>query len=383
LQGEGFFAGEDLINKQAERARKYRGTVNGSAWTVGRGAANLVFKPKSLPYNIMSGVLDALVMIKTDPTGLVTKGAKLATKGGVVLGGIDEATGVAKIIGRADKTIEGTKIIGSSLVPRLSAAQTAALRQELADGVGLTKGLAEYGLDGTKYANFSQNNRRFVTLVDRIVKEKSAARISEDIFDHKLPNEIVSALADANDPDVVRAILATGWDIGGQSLPQDIRNLQKTLLGTRTIMGTAIGDIMHERMPMVEGLLKSRYFTKMAKGAIVTSGTSDDNRNAVRTVISYLRTAGVDAEEVDSVANMVIRGFQPAATDVARKLSLDEFESPMRSVMKRDGVTQEVIDELFNRARGGVEKVRKYLADRDGLPTDNGYSAHLLNKNQN
>ena len=383
LQGEGFFAGEDLMNKQAERARKYRGTVNGSAWTVGRGAANLVFKPKSLPYNIMSGVLDALVMIKTDPTGLVTKGAKLATKGGVVLGGIDEATGVAKIIGRADKTIEGTKIIGSSLVPRLSAAQTAALRQELADGVGLTKGLAEYGLDGTKYANFSQNNRRFVTLVDRIVKEKSAARISEDIFDHKLPNEIVSALADANDPDVVRAILATGWDIGGQALPQDIRNLQKTLLGTRTIMGTAIGDIMHERMPMVEGLLKSRYFTKMAKGAIVTSGTSDDNRNAVRTVISYLRTAGVDAEEVDSVANMVIRGFQPAASDVARKQSLDVFEATMRSVMKRDGVTQEVIDELFNRARGGVEKVRKYLADRDGLPTDNGYSAHLLNKNQN
>lgn len=383
LQGEGFFAGEDLMNKQAERARKYRGTVNGSAWTVGRGAANLVFKPKSLPYNIMSGVLDALVMIKTDPTGLVTKGAKLATKGGVVLGGINEATGVAKIIGRADKTIEGTKILGSSLVPRLSAAQTSALRQELADGVGLTKGLAEYGLDGTKYANFSQNNRRFVTLVDRIVKEKSAARISEDIFDHKLPNEIVSALADANDPDVVRAILATGWDIGGQALPQDIRNLQKTLLGTRTIMGTAIGDIMHERMPMVEGLLKSRYFTKMAKGAIVTSGTSDDNRNAVRTVISYLRTAGVDAEEVDSVANMVIRGFQPAASDVARKQSLDVFEATMRSVMKRDGVTQEVIDELFDRARGGVEKVRKYLADRDGLPTDNGYSAHLLNKNQN
>jgi hypothetical protein len=136
-------------------------------------------------------------------------------------------------------------------------------------------------------------------------------------------------------------------------------------------------------MPLIEGLRKSRYFTKMAKGSIVTSGTSDDNRNAVRSVISYLRTAGVDAEEVDSVANMVIRGFQPGSSDVARKQSLDVFEATMRSVMKRDGITDEVIDELFGRARGGVERVRKYLADRDGLPTDNGYSAHILNKNQN
>jgi hypothetical protein len=363
LQGQGFFAGQDLMSKQAERARKYRGTIEGSAWTPGRGSANMVFKPKSLPYNIMSGVIDALVMIKTDPTNVFTKGAKA--------------------IGRADTTVGGAKLLESSLVPRLSAAQTAALRQEITDGIGLTKGLAEYGLDGTKYAAFSKNNRRFNTLVDRIVKEKSAARIAEDIFDHKLPNEIVSALADAKDPDVVRAILATGWDIGGQALTQDIRNLQGVFLGSRTIFGTAIGDIMHERMPLVDGLRKSRYFTKMAKGSIVTSGTSIDNRNAVRTVISYMRTAGVDAEDIDSVANTVIRGFQPGSSDVARKQSLDMFEATMRSVMKRDGVTDEVIDELFGRARGGVERVRKYLADRDGLPTDNGYSKHLLNKDQN
>jgi hypothetical protein len=93
------------MSKQRERARKYRGTIEGSAWTPGRGSANMVFKPKSLPYNIMSGVIDALIMIKTDPTNVFTKGVKLATKGGVVLGGIDEATGAAKAIGRADTTV--------------------------------------------------------------------------------------------------------------------------------------------------------------------------------------------------------------------------------------------------------------------------------------
>jgi hypothetical protein len=261
LQGEGFFAGDKLMEKQAERARRYRGTVNGSAWTVGRGAANLVFKPKSLPYNIMSGVLDAAVMIRFDPVLPATKAAKILTA-------------------------------GPNKVPRLSVAALKALREELATGVGLTKGLAEYGLDGTSYDTFSRTNRRFVTLIDRLVGEKSASRIAEDIFDHKLPNEVVNALAGAKDPEVVRAILATGWGISDQALPQDIRNIQKTLFGSRTIMGTAIGDIVHERMPLVDGIRKSRYFTTMAKGTIIVAGDTNDNRKAVKTIISYLRTAG-------------------------------------------------------------------------------------------
>jgi hypothetical protein len=351
LQGEGFFAGDKLMEKQAERARRYRGTIDGSAWTVGRGAANLVFKPKSLPFNIMSGVLDAATMIRFDPVTPITKGAKILTA-------------------------------GKSNVPRLSAAALKVLREELASGVGLTKGLADYGLDGTSYDTFSRTNRRFVTLIDRLTGEKSASRIAEDIFDHKLPNEVVAALADANDPEVVRAILATGWGISDQALPQDIRNIQKTLLGSRTVMGTAIGDIVHERMPLVEGIRKSRYFTTMAKGSIVVAGDTNDNRRAVKTIISYLRTAGVDADIVDDIADKAIRSFVPSNSDAARKSTVEVFEATLKSVMKQDGIKDEVIDELFTRARGGVEKARIYLQDRDGSPTDNGYLAYLMNQNR-
>jgi hypothetical protein len=351
LQGEGFFAGDKLMEKQAERARRYRGTVNGSAWTVGRGAANLVFKPKSLWYNVMSGVLDAATMIRFDPVTPVTKGAKILTA-------------------------------GKSNVPRLSTAALKVLREELASGVGLTKGLAEYGLDGTAYDTFSRTNRRFVTLIDRLTGEKSASRIAEDIFDHKLPNEVVAALADANDPEVVRAILATGWGISDQALPQDIRNIQKTLLGKQTIMGTAIGDIIHERMPLVEGIRKSRYFTTMAKGSIVVAGDTNDNRRAVKTIISYLRTAGVDADIVDDIADKAIRSFVPSNSDAARKSTVEVFEATLKSVMKQDGIKDEVINELFTRARGGVENARMYLQNRAGSPTDNGYLAYLMNQNR-
>jgi hypothetical protein len=351
LQGEGFFPGDKLMEKQAERARRYRGTVNGSAWTVGRGAANLVFKPKSLPYNIMSGVLDAAVMIRFDPVLPATKAAKILTA-------------------------------GPNKVPRLSVAALKALREELATGVGLTKGLAEYGLDGTSYDTFSRTNRRFVTLIDRLVGEKSASRIAEDIFDHKLPNEVVNALAGAKDPEVVRAILATGWGISDQALPQDIRNIQKTLFGSRTIMGTAIGDIVHERMPLVDGIRKSRYFTTMAKGTIIVAGDTNDNRKAVKTIISYLRTAGVDADTVDEIASMAVKNFVPSGSDAVRKATMEVFEGTLKSVMKQDGIKDEVINELFTRARSGVEKARIYLQDRAGNATDNGYHTWLMNQDR-
>jgi hypothetical protein len=87
------------------------------------------------------------------------KASNLATAGGLVLGGIDEATGAAKAIGRADTTVGGAKLLESSLVPRLSVAalNRSITRRTCFDGVGLTKGLPEYGLDGTSYDTFSRN----------------------------------------------------------------------------------------------------------------------------------------------------------------------------------------------------------------------------------
>ena len=45
--GEGFFLSEQAMEKQAERARRVRGEINGHAWTVGRGAAEIACTPGS------------------------------------------------------------------------------------------------------------------------------------------------------------------------------------------------------------------------------------------------------------------------------------------------------------------------------------------------
>jgi hypothetical protein len=78
--GEGWFFGGKAAEKQAERARRVRGTINGSAFTIGRGAANVVFTPGSKAYNIASGLLDAVVTLGTDVT-LVGGKAFAASKG--------------------------------------------------------------------------------------------------------------------------------------------------------------------------------------------------------------------------------------------------------------------------------------------------------------
>lgn len=345
LQGEGFFADEKLMEKQAERARRYRGTVNGSAWTVGRGAANVVFKANSKPYNIMSGILDAVAMVKFDPTGPVTKGLKYVTK-------------------------------GKNTVPLFADEATRALREALESQAGVTRGLAEATLDGTKFDAFTRTNGRMVRLVDRLTEIKNPVRIAE-IFDYNLPNEMITALADANDPDVVRAVLGAGWTVrGGTALPQDIRLIQ----GNRVVSG--VGDFIVERAPFIDGIRKSRFFTSMGDAKIVTHGTQEDNRNAVKSIVSYLRTAGVDNDTVDSVANLAFRSFTPGASDVARKQTMDAFYQTLKSVMRVDGIPEQSIDELFNVGRRRMDQMRRYLQDRLGMPFDNGYKSYLMNKDR-
>jgi hypothetical protein len=65
LMGEGWFPNARIYELQAEEARKLRGTIDGKALTAGRGLAAIVAQPGSREYNILSGLVDAAVAIKT------------------------------------------------------------------------------------------------------------------------------------------------------------------------------------------------------------------------------------------------------------------------------------------------------------------------------
>ena len=92
--GDGFFISEEMRQKQAEEARAWRGTINGSAFTLGRGAAALIFSPDSQAYANVSGVIDVVWNLKLpDPTKLFSKGAEAFRL----------AKGVAPLISAADR----------------------------------------------------------------------------------------------------------------------------------------------------------------------------------------------------------------------------------------------------------------------------------------
>ena len=68
--GSGFFMGGEAAELQAERARKYRGTIDEErkrAFTVGRASAKLIFDEDSTAYSILSGLIDASINIFCRP----------------------------------------------------------------------------------------------------------------------------------------------------------------------------------------------------------------------------------------------------------------------------------------------------------------------------
>ena len=81
VAGEGFFIGGRAAELQAERARRYRGEIDGKAFTIGRGVATLVTQPGSTQYSIVSGLLDASAAVFTPsaPGAKVVSGAAKAT----------------------------------------------------------------------------------------------------------------------------------------------------------------------------------------------------------------------------------------------------------------------------------------------------------------
>ncbi len=102
--GSGFFIGGDAAKKQADRARRYRGTIGGQAWTFGRGTASLVAEPGTDAYRLLSGLVDAAAVIGGDPLNFAVPGASRiagARKGLTKLG----PTG--RIMPLADEVVEG------------------------------------------------------------------------------------------------------------------------------------------------------------------------------------------------------------------------------------------------------------------------------------
>jgi hypothetical protein len=350
--GTGWFVGGTAEEKQAERARQFRGTINGSAWTIGRGAAAGVFKPGSVQYNVLSGFLDAAVAIVADPTvigGKVTaplRGSRATIKG---LQSVEEIAAATKIANAGTRALAG-----------LSAAE-------------------EIAFDSSKFMKFFQTDRRAVRLVETLADpaNDNPYKIMRDVFDFKIDMDTAKALANAGSKDQIYALL------GEQSAILD--NVSKGIMPTdiRDIRGAKWGNVVRERIPMYNNFRRtieqSRLLTEVPD-SLVIHGSSADRVKAVKDYGNYLNTIKggfTDTPEGEKLMRQIFDAYSDTSksgVDAAR----DAFDTTVKTLMEAEGADPLLIKTVFDKVLQNIDETKAYFVNESGDATDAGFVQQLI-----
>jgi hypothetical protein len=348
--GEGFFIGGTAAEKQSERARRFRGTINGSAWTVGRYAADLAFAPGTKPYSFLSGLVDASVAVFADPTLYGGKVLKAARAGRAAVPTIQTAEEIAAF----------AKVAQSG---------------ELA-AAGLSQG-EMVAWNGSKFRDWAQNNGKAKRLISSLVDNTDAYDIFSRVFKGKIDVSEANRIAKAKSRDEVLAIIGEQTNRMDAELsglfPQDIREIVK----------------MRERIPLYNWLTNNRMFAKMPD-MVIKTGSSQDSVKAVNSYGNYIKSLGKKVSEEDRKKFMaeVMDVFSDATAsgaarvnglfeDLVKKVVSSELSEGVGALVKADA--DEVANELFRRVAAAKEEMKLYMIDAAGDPTDFGVIQALQN----
>lgn len=185
--GSGFFIGGDAAKKQADRARRYRGTIGGQAWTFGRGAASLVAEPGTDAYRLLSGLVDAAAVIGGDPLNYLVPGASGAV---AARKGLTKLGPAGRIMPLADEVVEG--IAGANKIADVN--QAAGLVHETARQVNPMK--ARSWLDSAQGQRVVEKLAETRTLADtRKILPNVSIRTNLELTDAQTVDDVKSLLA--------------------------------------------------------------------------------------------------------------------------------------------------------------------------------------------
>ena len=340
--GEGFFLGGGAAEKQAERARKFRGTINGHAWTVGRGAADVLFTPGSREYNFLSGVVDAAVTVFADPT---------------VIGG---------------KATAGLRA-GRAAIPALRTTEELSAAAKIAERglAGLTEA-ESIAWNGSKFAKWLDRDARAQRLVNRLVGETDAHTIMKDLFDYKVDPRVAKRLAEAKTADEVKGIIGEAArrldDAAVGIFPTDVRDIA----GAKRFYA-------RDRKP-IQALRNSRLLTEVP-GIDIRFGSADDAIRSIRNVSNYFDTVGIKStsEKGKQLIKDLIDAYasdQPARLqDLTEKVDAIIREAGVAQLSPRlgDEVAGKFMDNVFALVRKTKDDLRNYFVDEAGNPYDANY----------
>jgi hypothetical protein len=387
--GEGFFFGGKAADEQARRAREFRGTINGHAWTVGRGAADLVFTPGSKAYSLLSGFIDASFDIVADPTLFAGQAFK-AAKTGEAVKGVWGTRKISQVI--ADAAVE-RGIVQTDKIPQITKEAAEAAAKISRGEIGINSAEAISFVDSDYFRWFDKNNKarrlteRFagyaaeatqksVGLKDEaaeIERGKAALKIIQD-FRGRIDGETAMRLAAADDPLKVKAVLAEaaaqlGRETNSVLLPRqigDIRGAGATY---------AARELARERVPLWRNIRNSSWWEQIPVEGAIVNGSSLDRVKAIRTMDQWLRGIGYHTEKADEYENFMGKtvAFLSDTDGAKRNLRFEKlYDDFIERITEFAGGDKAVATETTRRLREELAKVRSFAVDNAGLPDDGG-----------
>lgn len=289
--GDGYFVGGNTAKLQAERARRYRGEIDGHAFTIGRGFAHVLTQPGSREYNILSGLVDAGIAI-----------------------GVPSAPGIGAVKG----VVKGASAqTGLRTVAGLSDAESALINV-------------------SKVSNFlsSSSGKSVINRISEIKDLDEAMQIFESVGDTRFWVDIVDKADEAR-------------KLGDNTVITNYLQDTLGLTGPRTVDSINISRFDDVKRSMVgRSSLASKMMAKVPGGHIVLQGgNTRDVAGSVKNLNNYLLLfKGVSKDE----RNLLVMDYARAATvdDGNMFPVVEQIQKIINRSMQDMGVPDEAINQL-------------------------------------
>lgn len=345
--GNGFFIGGRAKELQGERARRYRGEIDGHAFTVGRGLATTFLEPDTIQYRLLSGAVDfaaALAIPSVPVAGQVGQIARAAQEAGT-------AGKITNIIGDVSRTVgKGSKEIG---LTKLGKAERDALR-------------ADIGLVGDA-VDIEQANRFFKTDFGRRIIRRTAETndFAEtwELWGRKLDPATAMRLANAKTEQEVMGELL---DVLGT----EVTNRAGIKGGRRVYSSLEQRNKLIDAIPFGEGV--SRAFSKLPRTNI-NLFQAETPREQIQQLETLDRTLKLFKTDPTKRTDFINRAGALLVEQNANKINkfYDDLETETREAMVRFGTPKETIDEIYANFKTYKEDTLMFDVDELGLATDN------------
>ena len=389
--GSGFFFGGEAQKTQAQKAREFRGTINGNAWTIGRGAADMVFTPGSKEYSLLSGFLDAGVNIFADPTLYVGQALK-AAKTGEVVKGIPGTRKISQAI--ADQLVK-SGVVQTDKIPSITkeAGEAAARIARGEAGLDAKESIA---FTSSKFYTWFDKNARAGRMADRLAGHaktatdtiaargltgadaenqvgRAAAKILED-FGDRIDPEVAMRLARADSPEKVKAILGEaaavlGKEQGASILPRSISEV------TGTAATFAAREFARERVPLYRSIRNSRFWTEIPNQQAIINGTGMQRSKSIGTYRKWMQGLKINEqlpETYERFMGKAMQAFSIENTAARREATEKLYDEFLEVITEHAGGDISVAKKAVKNIKDERAKLRVYGVDQNGQLDDGG-----------